>query len=189
MDTCSYGHEERGDFEETARGISEQEGHDQQDLGDEYDTMDEIEEPSFIRPLRRSDIPSYKRTGRHRQAKIMEGQNTAGVHPMSLWKIRQNADSDEFEFFAPEHFQPGTTGGNSSGEQAEKPWWSALDVQAIFTRLSQQRPEGYLRAFGWAQLFHKFFPPGAIISVGTEVEIPHSSRPRREASTTLPDTR
>ncbi|KAG7535975.1 hypothetical protein FFLO_03573 [Filobasidium floriforme] len=92
---------------------------------------------------------------------------------MSLWKIRQNADSDEFEFFVPEYFRPGTTGGNSSGEQAEKPWWSALDVQAIFTRLSQPRSQGYLHAFGWAQLFHKFFPPGAIISVGTQVEIPH----------------
>jgi hypothetical protein len=40
-------------------------------------------------------------------------------------------------------------------------------------RLSQPRSQGYLRAFGWAQLFHKFFPPGAIISVGTQVEIPH----------------
>jgi hypothetical protein len=173
VDTYSYGHEERGDSEETAGGMSEQRSHEQQDSEDGHDTMGEIEEPSFIRPLRRSDIPSYKRTARHRQAKIMEGQNTAGVHPMSLWKIRQNADSDEFEFFVPEYFRPGTTGGNGSRNQSERPWWVAPEVQAILMRLSQPRSQGYLRAFGWAQLFHKFFPPGTIISVGTQVEIPH----------------
>jgi hypothetical protein len=188
VDTYRYDHEEKHESsKETARGMSEQGGHEQQDSEDGHDTMDEIEEPSYIRTLRRSDIPSYKRTAAHRQAKIMEEQNTAGadhVHPMSLWEIRKNADTKQHELFVPEyfrpgttgrneHFRPGTTGGNGSRNQSEKPWWSAPDVQAILMRLSQPRSEGYLCAFGWAQLFHKFFPPGAIISVGTEVEIPH----------------
>lgn len=177
MDTSPYDREEKHESsEETARGMSEQEDHDQQDSEDEHDSMDEIEEPSFIRPLGRSCIPSYKRTAAHRQAKIMEEQNTAGadnVHPMSLWEIRKNADTKQHELFVPEHFRPGTTRGDGSRNQSEKPWWSAPDVQAILMRLSQPRSEGYLRAFGWAQLFHKFFPPGAILSSGTEVEISH----------------